>query len=56
MERISHVIKHDYSSGKRKATIISLKTDESSQSKDYVYRRDKYINFLNRYSELVKDK
>lgn len=54
MDKISNVIKHDFSLVERKATIISLKTDESPPLKDDAYWKDKYINLLERYSELIK--
>jgi hypothetical protein len=56
MDRISHIIKHDYSTGDRKAAIIKLKTKESSPLRDDAYWKDKYLIFLQRYSELIKNK
>ncbi|MEJ7557069.1 MAG: hypothetical protein WKF66_02100 [Pedobacter sp.] len=56
MHRISDIIKHDFSSGKRTAIVVQLKNEESSPSGDDAYWKDKYIKFLERYSELIKDK
>jgi transcriptional antiterminator len=54
MGKISDVIRHDFSSGKPKTFIIRSKTADSSPLEDDAYWKDKYINLLERYSDLIK--
>jgi AcrR family transcriptional regulator len=53
MEKISNVIKYDFSSGMAKATIINSETPGSLPLKDDGYWKDKYVKLLERYSDLI---
>jgi transcriptional regulator with XRE-family HTH domain len=56
MERISSATRHDFSSGQSQASIISPETDGSLTIKDEVYWKNKYIDLLERYSDLISGK
>lgn len=53
MERISEVIKYDFSSDNAKPVVVTKIKDEKSIVKDEAYWQDRYIDLLERYSLLI---
>jgi transcriptional regulator with XRE-family HTH domain len=53
MERISEVIKYDFSSDKANPFVVTRVKDETSIVKDEAYWQDRYIDLLERYSMLI---
>ena len=54
MDRISEVIKYDVSSENLNPVVVKDIKDESSIVKDEAYWQDRYIDLLERYSELIE--
>jgi transcriptional regulator with XRE-family HTH domain len=54
IERISEVIKYDLTSENLNPVVVKDIKDESSIVKDEAYWQDRYLDLLERYSELIE--